>query len=283
MSENNTNKLVGHNYTTPDLVAKVTGKAKYAEDYRVEGMLFAKLLLSPMPHARVVRIDTERGAGDAGREGDPHRRRPAAGRRRRQPRRRHHRQHAQRARPDQRAAVRRRADSGRRGGGRSDGRRSDREDSRSSSSRCRSSSIRSRACGPAARTPERRATCGCGPRRRRPAQPGAAPAAAAAGPEGPGAEVDRGRLRRRERRPAAARQAHRRVDRSAISRPGSSRRISSSTRRSSATTPAISRSRRARRWPTGRTASSTCTARRRARCGPSAPSRGGSASIRPTS
>src|ERR1700681_2440391 len=50
-------KLVGHNYTTPDLVAKVTGKAKYAEDFRVEGMLFAKLLLSPMPHARVRRID----------------------------------------------------------------------------------------------------------------------------------------------------------------------------------------------------------------------------------
>ena len=58
MSENHTNKLVGHNYTTPDLLAKVTGKAKYAEDYRVEGMLFAKLLLSPMPHAKVVRIDT---------------------------------------------------------------------------------------------------------------------------------------------------------------------------------------------------------------------------------
>ena len=34
------------------------GKAKYAEDYRAEGMLFAKLLLSPMPHARVVSIDT---------------------------------------------------------------------------------------------------------------------------------------------------------------------------------------------------------------------------------
>src|SRR6476646_2339851 len=58
MSENNAHKLVGHNYTTPDLLAKVTGKAKYAEDYRVEGMLFAKLLLSPMPHAKVVRIDT---------------------------------------------------------------------------------------------------------------------------------------------------------------------------------------------------------------------------------
>jgi xanthine dehydrogenase molybdenum-binding subunit len=52
-------KLVGQNYATPDLVAKVTGQAKYAEDYRVEGMLFAKLLLSPMPHARVKRIDAK--------------------------------------------------------------------------------------------------------------------------------------------------------------------------------------------------------------------------------
>src|SRR6478609_9448740 len=52
------NKLIGQNYTTPDLVAKVTGKAKYAEDYRVEGMLFAKLLVSPYPHARVKRCDT---------------------------------------------------------------------------------------------------------------------------------------------------------------------------------------------------------------------------------
>lgn len=51
-------KLVGQNYTTPDLVAKVTGQAKYAEDFRADGMLFAKLLLSPMPHARVTRIDT---------------------------------------------------------------------------------------------------------------------------------------------------------------------------------------------------------------------------------
>jgi CO/xanthine dehydrogenase Mo-binding subunit len=51
-------KLVGQNYTPPDLVAKVTGRAKYAEDYRVDGMLFAKLLLSPMPHARVRSIDT---------------------------------------------------------------------------------------------------------------------------------------------------------------------------------------------------------------------------------
>src|SRR5881394_4320650 len=50
-------KLLGRNYTTPDLVAKVTGRAKYAEDYRSDGMLFCKLLLSPMPHCRVRRID----------------------------------------------------------------------------------------------------------------------------------------------------------------------------------------------------------------------------------
>ena len=45
-------KLLGHNYVTPDLVAKVTGKAKYAEDYRGEGMVFIKLMPSPRPHAR---------------------------------------------------------------------------------------------------------------------------------------------------------------------------------------------------------------------------------------
>jgi xanthine dehydrogenase molybdenum-binding subunit len=50
-------KLVGQNYTVPDLVAKVTGKSKYAEDFRAEGMIFAKLLLSPVPHARVARLD----------------------------------------------------------------------------------------------------------------------------------------------------------------------------------------------------------------------------------
>jgi CO/xanthine dehydrogenase Mo-binding subunit len=50
-------KLIGKNYQTPDLIAKVTGRAKYAEDYRAEGMLFAKLLLSPVPHGHVRNID----------------------------------------------------------------------------------------------------------------------------------------------------------------------------------------------------------------------------------
>jgi CO/xanthine dehydrogenase Mo-binding subunit len=52
-------KLIGKNYATPDLYAKVTGQAKYAEDFRAEGMLFCKLLLSPMPHARVKRIHSD--------------------------------------------------------------------------------------------------------------------------------------------------------------------------------------------------------------------------------
>jgi xanthine dehydrogenase molybdenum-binding subunit len=48
--------LLGQDFTPPDLQAKVTGKAKYAEDFRAEGMLFCRLLTSTMPHAR-VRVD----------------------------------------------------------------------------------------------------------------------------------------------------------------------------------------------------------------------------------
>jgi CO/xanthine dehydrogenase Mo-binding subunit len=52
--------LVGRNYITPDIVAKVTGRARYAEDFRADGMLFCKLLLSERPHARVVAKDLRR-------------------------------------------------------------------------------------------------------------------------------------------------------------------------------------------------------------------------------
>ena len=50
-------KLIGQDISPPDLVAKITGRAKYSEDFRADGMIFAKLLLSPMPHCRVRRID----------------------------------------------------------------------------------------------------------------------------------------------------------------------------------------------------------------------------------
>jgi CO/xanthine dehydrogenase Mo-binding subunit len=49
--------LIGKNFTPPDIYGKVTGKAKYAEDYRAEGMVFCRLLVSPMPHAKVKNID----------------------------------------------------------------------------------------------------------------------------------------------------------------------------------------------------------------------------------
>ena len=49
--------LIGKNFTPPDVRAKVTGTARYSEDFRPDGMLFCKLLTSPMPHARVVNID----------------------------------------------------------------------------------------------------------------------------------------------------------------------------------------------------------------------------------
>lgn len=50
-------ELIGKDFTPPDVVAKVTGKAKYAEDFRADGMLFVKLFRSPMPHGRVRNID----------------------------------------------------------------------------------------------------------------------------------------------------------------------------------------------------------------------------------
>ena len=50
-------ELLGKDFTPPDVHAKVTGRARYAEDFRADGMLFCRLLKSPMPHARVRSID----------------------------------------------------------------------------------------------------------------------------------------------------------------------------------------------------------------------------------
>lgn len=51
------NLHIGHDFAPPDVRGKVTGRAKYAEDFRAEGMLFCRLLTSPMPHGRVRSID----------------------------------------------------------------------------------------------------------------------------------------------------------------------------------------------------------------------------------
>jgi xanthine dehydrogenase molybdenum-binding subunit len=48
---------IGKNFVPPDVPGKVTGKIKYAEDYVKEGMVYARLLLSPLANARVTNID----------------------------------------------------------------------------------------------------------------------------------------------------------------------------------------------------------------------------------
>jgi len=39
---------------------KVTGRAQYAYDVRLPGQLYARVLRSPHPHARITRIDTSK-------------------------------------------------------------------------------------------------------------------------------------------------------------------------------------------------------------------------------
>lgn len=48
---------IGFDFVPPDVPGKVTGEIKYAEDHKREGMVFARLLTSPLPSGRVVSID----------------------------------------------------------------------------------------------------------------------------------------------------------------------------------------------------------------------------------
>src|ERR1022692_2351627 len=50
--------LVGKNHTRLDGVAKVTGAAKYSFDINLPGMLYGKILRSPHPATRIIKIDT---------------------------------------------------------------------------------------------------------------------------------------------------------------------------------------------------------------------------------
>jgi CO/xanthine dehydrogenase Mo-binding subunit len=53
-------KVVGTRPIRHDGTDKVTGRAKYGADYEASGMLFAKVLRSPHPHARIKSIDTSK-------------------------------------------------------------------------------------------------------------------------------------------------------------------------------------------------------------------------------
>jgi len=51
-------RVVNHSVPREDGLAKVTGRAVFTSDIRLEGMAYAKLLRSPFAHARILSIDT---------------------------------------------------------------------------------------------------------------------------------------------------------------------------------------------------------------------------------
>ncbi|MBX2997366.1 MAG: xanthine dehydrogenase family protein molybdopterin-binding subunit [Caldilineaceae bacterium] len=51
---------VGKRHSRVDGPEKVTGRARYSYDIRLPGQLYAKVLRSPHPHARITRIDTSK-------------------------------------------------------------------------------------------------------------------------------------------------------------------------------------------------------------------------------
>jgi CO/xanthine dehydrogenase Mo-binding subunit/aerobic-type carbon monoxide dehydrogenase small subunit (CoxS/CutS family) len=53
-------RIIGHSYPRPDAVAKVTGAARFADDYAFPGMLHGATLRAEHPHARILAIDTDR-------------------------------------------------------------------------------------------------------------------------------------------------------------------------------------------------------------------------------
>ena len=59
-------KTVGHSTTRIDALERVTGRATYTGDVRLPGMLYARVLRSPHPHARIRSIDTSKALALAG-------------------------------------------------------------------------------------------------------------------------------------------------------------------------------------------------------------------------
>ena len=51
-------KYVGKPYIRPDAISKVTGKAIYLDDIRLQDMLYTAILRPPTAHALIVSIDT---------------------------------------------------------------------------------------------------------------------------------------------------------------------------------------------------------------------------------
>src|SRR3989449_2148240 len=59
-------RVVGHSVRRVDAPEKVTGRARYVTDMELPGTLHAKLLRSPYPHAKILRVDVARARAAAG-------------------------------------------------------------------------------------------------------------------------------------------------------------------------------------------------------------------------
>ena len=59
-------KTIGQKVARVDAFERLTGQAKYAADVYLPGMLYAKILRSPHPHAKILKIDAARAAALAG-------------------------------------------------------------------------------------------------------------------------------------------------------------------------------------------------------------------------
>jgi len=52
--------IIGKRLPLKDAPEKVTGRALFTGDMKLPGMLYARILRSPYPHARVLKVDTSR-------------------------------------------------------------------------------------------------------------------------------------------------------------------------------------------------------------------------------
>src|SRR5262245_39274090 len=52
--------VVGQRHTRVEGAEKVTGRARYSYDIQLPGQLYARVLRSPLPHARIISIDTHK-------------------------------------------------------------------------------------------------------------------------------------------------------------------------------------------------------------------------------
>ncbi|MFZ4814843.1 MAG: molybdopterin cofactor-binding domain-containing protein, partial [Phototrophicaceae bacterium] len=59
-------RVISRSVPPIEVVAKVTGRAKYTDDYTFDGMLFARTLRSEYPYARILSINTEKAKALAG-------------------------------------------------------------------------------------------------------------------------------------------------------------------------------------------------------------------------